>query len=394
MQLKEWLDRPLGRLPYPLGRLAVGLLGLTVGVALLFTCLALGGGAGAELARLDAAFGTNVIIIKAARTGAPLGEAVVSELTARLPEAKQVFGVSERQASIERPGLTPVSALLVGADSRVAQLKGWTLAEGRLIVATDLTEARPVVVLGSLTADRLFPASEKRTAPRIGSEVLINGMSFTVIGILAPTPTTATGTLRDGDGCILIPLPTALKLSGTDQLSAIAVQAPTRAAIRTVAGHARLVLSELARGAHTLTTARDIYRDRYAAVAIATWLFAGATAVSCALGASALWLTLRFGNHERREEFFVRITQGATRRQLLLEYLTHVAGLGLCAGVAGILVGLGITGAITAVVAWPLRLTGATMVLSLTAAIVASLLAGIEPAGQVTAMDSSAWAEV
>ena len=98
----------------------------------------------------------------------------------------------------------------------------WDLADGRLLMDADVEGARNVCVLGSGLATNIFPNSSP-----LGELVKVDGISYTVIGVLASKGGAAGG---DQDNFVVVPLSTCLNRYGHWWRSLnILVQAPDRA---------------------------------------------------------------------------------------------------------------------------------------------------------------------
>ena len=98
----------------------------------------------------------------------------------------------------------------------------WSLQEGRLLVDADLDGARAVCVLGSSLATNIFP-----TSSAIGEQLKLNGLHYTVVGVLAAKGGSLGG---NQDNFTAVPLTTALNHSGRRGYSLdLLVQARDRA---------------------------------------------------------------------------------------------------------------------------------------------------------------------
>jgi putative ABC transport system permease protein len=84
--------------------------------------------------------------------------------------------------------------------------RGWDLAEGRLVLDSDVDNARDVCVLGSALATNIFP----NRIP-VGEQVKIDGINYNVIGVLAPKGGALGG---DQDNFAVVPLTTGLNRYG------------------------------------------------------------------------------------------------------------------------------------------------------------------------------------
>ncbi len=90
----------------------------------------------------------------------------------------QAGGSSE----VRRGNIRAASVILNGDTPSIADITNLQLSQGRFFNQTDEARDLPVTVLGSITANTLFPYGEDP----IGQEVQIEGQLFTVIGVLEP----------------------------------------------------------------------------------------------------------------------------------------------------------------------------------------------------------------
>ncbi len=94
-----------------------------------------------------------------------------------LPEVKDVSAFLSRGDMYEVSAFSNTSGGVSGVEPNYADMRFVPLAEGRFIDAQDVTDRRRVVVLGSKAAALLFPGR-----PSIGETIIINDVSFIVIG--------------------------------------------------------------------------------------------------------------------------------------------------------------------------------------------------------------------
>ncbi|MGH7975856.1 MAG: ABC transporter permease, partial [Limisphaerales bacterium] len=100
--------------------------------------------------------------------------------------------------------------------------RNWILQDGRLLLGIDVDNARDICVLGSGLATNLFESSSP-----VGERLKIDGISYTVVGVLAPSGASAGG---DQDNFAIIPITTGLDRYGSSWRSLdILVQARDQA---------------------------------------------------------------------------------------------------------------------------------------------------------------------
>jgi putative ABC transport system permease protein len=101
---------------------------------------------------------------------------------------------------------TPPTVQMLGETPGSFPARNWTVAEGRALSETDVDNARDVCVLGSGLAKTVFPFGSP-----VGDRLKLNGINYTVIGLLAPKGGSLGG---EQDNFAVIPITTALNRTG------------------------------------------------------------------------------------------------------------------------------------------------------------------------------------
>ena len=99
---------------------------------------------------------------------------------ARLPVAVSATDNFAITAVHYRGRKTDPNVFVIGSDEFYALNHGYEVAEGRFLSEADVQFARPVVVLGATVYEKLFPNESA-----LGKEVRIDGYKYRVIGVLA-----------------------------------------------------------------------------------------------------------------------------------------------------------------------------------------------------------------
>jgi len=82
-------------------------------------------------------------------------------------------------ATVKYEDQSATGVVVVGSNQNYALLQGASVAEGRFLTEAEVAGARPVVVLGSEVAQKLFPRGGS-----LGKLVKVGGHSFRVVGVL------------------------------------------------------------------------------------------------------------------------------------------------------------------------------------------------------------------
>ncbi len=284
----------------------------------------------------------------------------------------------------ERPLVFAVTPSYYGIDKT-------ELAKGRFFSLEEEQGLDQVVVLGSDIADNLFGNQDP-----IEKTVKIDGKGYRVIGVMESIG--ATGFINM-DETIYLPLKTVQqKIMGIDHVIWIVAQLKDNAFAESTAEEIRFVLREQ----HNIT---DPSKDDFAvttmneALAIVETIVIGITGllvvlatISLTVGGVGIMNVMYVSVAERTFEIGLRKAVGATKKQILLQFLTEATVITVLGGIAGIIVGIGISylialGAQFAGLAWSFEISLASIIMSVAFSIAVGLFFGLYPAKKAADLD-------
>src|SRR5271154_4034086 len=109
------------------------------------------------------------------------GLAQLPHVTAAAPVAQiENYALNSGASMVRRGNLRAKNVILEGDKPEIAEISDYNLARGRFFNSTDEERRSAVTVLGNIAANTLFPNGENP----IGQEVLLEGQSFAVVGVL------------------------------------------------------------------------------------------------------------------------------------------------------------------------------------------------------------------
>jgi putative ABC transport system permease protein len=259
---------------------------------------------------------------------------------------------------------------------------------GRFFGQPEMVARRTVVVLGSSLAARLTDYPERI----VGQTVRIRAIPFEVIGVLASSG--EMGGFYSLDDRAIIPLSTArYRISGSDRLSSLTLEVMSPELV----DQALIEAERIIRREHHLgpgDTNDFVIRNRTDLMSTFqettrtfSVLLAGIALVSLMVGGIGIMNIMLVSVTERTREIGVRKAMGATRRNILFQFLAEALTLCMLGGLFGLLTGAGAALALSFFAHWNTAVAPAAVVLALGFAAGVGLFFGIYPARRAAALD-------
>jgi putative ABC transport system permease protein len=310
-----------------------------------------------------------------------------AEAIRRLPEIRYAGIWVQVQQKLEYQGVRTQQVIIFGADDRYMEIQGGTLLRGRFFSRAELT-GEPVIVLESAVADRLFG----RLDP-VGKQVRVGGVSFRVIGIfekpsnIFEPPGQATGGV--------VPFATARENFQYDETNALFVAVKPKSGVE--AGLAMDAVTVALRRTRNLrpgdpNTFDLITQDQILDVVgnFTAYFFLAMVALSSVallVGGIGVMAIMMVSVSDRTKEIGLRKALGATRREVLWQFLVEAATLTLTGGGLGIVFGLGAGALLKAALSLESAVPLWSIALACGVSIAIGLVFGLLPANRAARMD-------
>jgi putative ABC transport system permease protein len=364
MDLKESFRIAIRGLSANKMRSALTMLGIIIGVAAVIALMGVGRGASKAIDSQITSMGTNLLFVSPGSTsssGVKSAQGSATTLTYEdalaLVDAENAPAVVAVAPQVSEYGQvvymgSNVNTQVMGVTADYGTVRNATVQEGEFISAASVTAKSSVVVLGANVASTLFTSGQDP----VGQTVRINNISFKVIGVLTAKGGSGMG---NQDDQVLVPITTAMarlshtRSGGGSTISQISVQVVDSKQMDAATEQ----ISAILRDRHnirtdddfTVTSQEDILASATQITDVLTLFLGGVAGISLLVGGIGIMNIMLVSVTERTREIGIRKAIGATRNNVLLQFLTEATILSVLGGLIGVALGAGIAQLISGV---------------------------------------------
>jgi putative ABC transport system permease protein len=375
-------------------RAMLTMLGIIIGVAAVITMVALGTGAQRAIDEQMASLGGDILAVQSSgrfiRGVARDFQSLTTDDAAALAAGSDHFAaiVPEINARFQaKYGNMNLNLTIIGTTPNYPQVHGFDMQTGRMFSNADEAARARVVVLGAE-----IPAMfESDAVSMIGRDIQIRSISFRVVGVLEAK---GSGGWRNPDDDLWIPLSTAqFRVTGNEYLETISVQVADSSSIEL----AMLQIERILRREHKIQPGADndfaiinrkqFVESRQEATEVFTYLLAGIAGVSLVVGGIGIMNIMLVTVTERTREIGIRKALGATRGNILLQFLVESTTLCLFGGLLGLVLGSATASLLAKFAGWQTVVTVESAAAAFGFSAFVGILFGIWPARRAAQLD-------
>ncbi len=415
-------------------------LGIIFGVASVIAMLAIGKGAQQEILEQMKLLGANNIIIKPIieqeegdveenLTDTPKNRRYTPglcmpdvEALASLPHVKVVSPEIELETVAVRAARKR-SARLVGVRSDYFPSNGFEMAEGSIFTPEHLENGEPVCIIGYDIKTRFFPTEEP-----LGKQIKCGKLWLTIVGVLKARNISDAFQdklgIRNYDRDIYAPINTVLlryrnralltardiQMASRDnwvradeeedesvekekknyhQLDRIVVQVADNTYSRQLAE----VISRMLHRRHNevidyeITVPELLLQQEKRTRSLLNAVLAAIASISLIVGGIGIMNIMLASVLERIKEIGLRLSIGATQKDIILQFMAEAVTISVSGGLIGIFLGVSFCYLIEGLAGFPTIISGASVIVSFLVAVTIGLVFGIYPAQKAAKQD-------
>lgn len=381
--LKESMKMAWSNISHNIMRSFLTVLGVLIGVASIIALITIVQGATGSITSQISSLGADKITVQA--MGTRLKQGLSEKDMLQLSQVNNVSGVSPTvsgKTSLVYNSKVKTNVTVQGKNDLYFLREKDILARGRGVNSLDVNNKNRIAIIGSDLAKELFLGIDP-----IGQQILLNGNTFTVVGVLKATGGSLMGSTNN---TVMLPYTSAMKTLGVRNITNLDVYMSD-------ANKSESITNDLT----TILNSAFNYRENTFSVlnmqnmidvignitGMLTLLLAGIASISLLVGGIGIMNMMLVSVTERTTEIGLRKALGAEPAQIQLQFLIESIFISLFGGILGLIIGLLIALAAAIVMKFTFTITAWTIILAVGFSAAVGIIFGFAPARKASKLN-------
>lgn len=380
-------------------RTILSLIGIIIGISAVIIMVAIGNGAQKEVLNKIESMGTNLIVVNAGQVQKTSGRqqirGTVTTLTiedadilaSECPAVSKSTPVQTKMLLVKWGNLSS-NTTITGTTSDYQTIRNFYIERGTFFTEEENKASVRYAVLGQTVVKNLFGKNDP-----IGETLRIGRVPFKVIGIMESKGTDLNGV--DQDDQIFIPVQTALRrVFNLTYINTINLQVLSSSEMDVAIKQISEVLRERHRldrlnkpDDFTIQNQVELLETQKETTDTFTALIVSVASISLIVGGIGILAIMLIAIKERIKEIGLRMAVGATRKDILLQFIIEATILSVGGGIIGIFIGVFVAIASSIATEWTLSISIPSIVYSFLFSLAIGLFFGVYPARKASMLD-------
>jgi putative ABC transport system permease protein len=309
-------------------------------------------------------------------------EAVRRQLGTRIVSATAVMNNTDRM----RIGGREEDVIVVGTDEHYHDVRNLRLLAGRFFDVADLAQRQKICILQDTLANRLFGGPDAA----LGQTVKLQGLQFEVAGVFSERTQTF-GLSELGDkGAVLIPLSIQRYFLPVERVDPMYVQVRETGDVASATEAVRQILQSRHRAGarYTVMNLGAILDAADTIAKVLTAVLILISAIALVISGIGIMNIMLVTVTERTREIGLRMSLGASRRAVMLQFLLEAVLISVGGGVLGILLGIAVPLVASRLFPeYPVPVSGLSVLVAFAVSFVVGIAFGLLPASRASRLN-------
>ena len=362
------------------------ILGIMIGVTAVIALVTTISGVSSSISDSFSSMGASTMTLSA--TGTDLQGGLTAENMEEISELDHVEGVSPSvslSVTAARGDAYESGVSVSGRNDDYFVQEPDTLARGRAVNTIDLDQSLRVCLISEELVETFFYGDDP-----IGQELYLDGMRFTVVGVLAADADSSVSSMFSGSNAVIVPYTTALKMNGETLVNSLTLYLGDANAAEVVEAELETCLDAIfdyEDDTYSITTMESIADTMESMLSMMSALLGGIASIALLVGGIGIMNMMLTSVTERTVEIGLKKAIGARPGQIQAQFLIESFLLSMVGGLAGVVLGIALSAILCQVLGTGFSLSYGAIALGVGFSAAVGVLFGWSPARKASRLN-------